>query len=150
MEDPKVVSEEFQKQIDESTKFLNDRIQKYSTSVKELLLLNDFNIKEKSMVAPYSHQGIINCLFAERRRLKKLKEKRDEIVEKLIQEHGNADKLHYVVKKEAEQQETVMKINTLIEEQKDVIEYLEEMAKILQNFGFSIKNAVELIKIGNV
>ena len=42
------------------------------------------------------------------------------------------------------------KLSLLIDEQAELIKYLEEMCDILKAFGYSVKNAVELIKLGNI
>jgi len=47
----------------------------------------------------------------------------------------------------AESDENLKKLNTLSRITQDNIDYIERALNILQNFGFSIKNVTEVVKL---
>ncbi|MHA1483047.1 MAG: recombination mediator protein UvsY, partial [Candidatus Heimdallarchaeaceae archaeon] len=48
---------------------------------------------------------------------------------------------------EVKQRKDLQKIRDTIELQKELINYLEDCCKVLSQFGYSVKNAVELMKL---
>lgn len=144
-----IKNQEFNELLTEAENEFSSKLKKYSDSVKDLLTLNDFNIQEKSMLSSVAHQGLVNCLFAERRKLKKIKKLKEEKIEQYIKNHGTND-LAYKTKNEAYKQEEIQKLTTLEEEQNELVQYLEQTCDIVKAFGFTIKNAVELVKLGNI
>jgi len=125
---------------------LSKKLLEYSTSVRDSLIMNDMNIHEKSLITPAIHHGYINCLFAERKKLTLLEKHREEKINEYIEKYGSNSK-KYEIKIQAEQSDTILKLDQAIESQKEIIKYLEEVCKIMSNFNFSIKNSVEIMKM---
>ena len=129
-------------------KTLSPKLLKYSEAITESLKLNDMNISDKSMVAPSIHHGFINCLFSERRILTKLKEKKEEAEEIYISRYGQTGEPKYKTQNEVSKVDGIVKLEKAIKEQQEVVRYLEDICRIMSTFNFSIKNAVELMKLG--
>jgi len=128
---------------------LSKKIQKISDSVHEALTLSEFNIQEKAQVAPSLHHGFVNCLFSERNTLKKLKELKLVKEEEFISKYGKDNVPKYKTAQLIANNDEILKINMLIEEQNDAVKYLEEVCRIMSAFNFSIKNAVDLMKLSD-
>ena len=86
-------------------------------------------------------------LFAERAYLTKLEKAFEKMVQDLQDEFGDEGKPRYLVDREIKKRKDLSKLKDNIELQKDLINYLEDACKILSNFGFSVKNSVELMKL---
>ena len=126
---------------------LSVRLQKYSESVRNALLLTDMNLSDKALVVPAIHHGFVDCLFSERRKLKTLEDYRDEKIEDHVEKYGKSGAKRYETRVMAEQSEVIKKMDKAIESQKEVIRYLEEVCRILSNFNFSVKNCVDMMKM---
>lgn len=141
------MDENLNKVFEESEKKLGTKLLKINTAVKEALALTDLNIKEKSMVAPSIHHGFINTLFAERRVLSALEKLKEQKEQEYLEKYGKKDVPKFKTQMEIAKMEEMMKIDDRICEQKEIIRYLEEVCKIMSNYGFAIKNTVDLLKL---
>jgi len=133
--------------FEEAEKNLPEKIRRYSNSIKRSLELRDMNIHEKALVAPTIHHGYINSLFKERNYLKRLEKaytKKKDIIKEEFVDDGRPS---FVVDREVKQRKDLQKIRDTIELQKELINYLEDCCKVLSQFGYSVKNAVELMKL---
>lgn len=128
---------------------INDKMLKYVKSVQDSLSLSDLNLSEKAMVAPSIHHGYVTCLFAEKRNLSSLEEKREKMEKDFINNYGSPTTPRYKTQQVATTDEKIIRLDKAIIAQIELIKYLEEACRILSNFGFSIKNAVELTKLAN-
>ena len=144
---PAHVADDTKDLFGEAEKCLSDRLKRYSDSVRNSLLLNDMNIHEKSLVSPAIHHGFVNCLFAEKRKLKRLEELIEEKEREYVEKFGKPDIPKFKTEQEAKMCSAVVKIKTAIEEQKEIIRYLEQICAIMSKFGFDIKNCVEMMKL---
>jgi len=144
---PPHVSDGTKELFNEAEAKLNVRLKKYSDSVRESLLLNDMNIHEKSLVAPAIHHGFVNCLFAEKRKLNQLSDLAEEKELEYIEKFGRPDIPRFKTEQEARMCSAVVRIKEAIEDQKEIIRYLETICSIMSKFGFDIKNCVEMMKL---
>jgi len=144
---PSHVSDDTKDLFDSAESVLSVRLKKYSNSVRESLLLNDMNIHEKAMVSPAIHHGFVNCLFAEKRKLKQLEKLVEEKETEYIEKFGRPDIPRYKTEQQAKMCDAVVKIRDTIEEQKEIIRYLESICNMMSKFGFDIKNCVEMMKM---
>lgn len=149
MSDNPLIPESAQEMFRQAETNLDARIFKYSKSVEDSLRLNDFNLQEKAQVAPSLHHGYINCLYAERRNLEKLKRLREQTEEEFVAKYGKPDVPRYAIEAQISKSEDIVKLDNAIKKQKDVVQYLEEICKIMSGFNFNIKNAVEMAKLSN-
>lgn len=135
--------------FDKALSNLDEKIQKYSKSAEEALSLNDMNLQEKAMVAPSLHHGFVNCLFSEKRNLQKLTKYRELEEKKFIEKFGNKNIPRYQTLESIKTDENIMKLDDAIEKQKELIKYLEEICRIMSNFNYNIRNAVDMAKLTN-
>jgi len=144
---PPHVSDGTKDLFNEAESKLSVRLKHYSDSVRESLLLNDMNIHEKSMVSPAIHHGFVNCLFAEKRKLNQYQDLVEEKEQEYVEKFGKPDIPRFKTEQEAKMCSAVVKIKEAIEDQKEIIRYLENICAIMSKFGFDIKNCVEMMKM---
>jgi hypothetical protein len=126
---------------------LNSKILKISSAVKRALAINDMNISELALVSPSIHHGFLNVQFSEQNILEQLEAKKEKLEEEYFEKFGKSNRPRYESKALIDAQEDVKKLNSIIKEQKKVVSYITDIVKIMANYNFSIKNAVEILKI---
>lgn len=146
---------------DEYRKHLPDKLVRYYDQISSLLEVNDMNIGDKSKLDTSIAHGILTQYYAECNILDKLKTKREELVEqKTEKEKNNSDsektipspgkaKPAWQVKNEVEKSKEIKDIDKKIKDQSMIVNYLKDSLDIMSRFSFTIKNAVELIKLEN-
>jgi hypothetical protein len=144
---PHYVSDETKELFEEAYNKLPDRLKKYSDAAQSDLLMNDLNLYEKALVSPAIHHGYINSLFTERRTLKQMQAKRDAAIEAYVAKYGKDDRQSFITRDKAEKSEVIKQQDRAIEDQREIIKYLEEVCKIMSSFNFSVKNAVDMQKM---
>ena len=126
---------------------LPEKMKVLSKSAMQLLRLSDLNIQEKSMVAPLLKQGFVNCMFAERRILTRMKDAKKKLEEEALS--VNDGKPRYQAHLEVSKGEKMQRVNEAIEAQTEVVRYVEELCKIFGGFGYDVKNSLELMKLSS-
>lgn len=144
---------------DEYRKYLPEKLVSYYEQISSLLDVNDMNIADKSKLDSSITHGILTQYYAECSILDKLKEKREELVNNKVDEKGKNNtgnnsissplksKPMWQLKNEAEKSSEIKKIDKKINEQIMVTNYLKDSLDVLSKFSFTLKNAVELIKL---
>ena len=126
---------------------LYKKMAKYSESIRRCIALNDMNIREKALVASTIHHGFVNSYYAEKRELKRYKKALKKKTEEFIEKNGLEEMPRYRSEEILKGEKTIRVIRESIEVQKELISYLEDMCKVMYNFGFNVKNGVELMKL---
>lgn len=128
---------------------LDDKILKYHKNITMLLELNKFNIQEKALVAPGLSQSVLTSVFAEQRLLEKMEAAREKKKEELFGKLKKDNVPHFKTEMEINETATLKEFDKAIKTQKDLVRYLQESFKIVSNFGFAVKNSIDVIKLEN-
>jgi hypothetical protein len=144
-----IINEEQQKILKENRKYLPDKILKYHDIIQELLKLDDFNLKDKALASSSIHHTLLTSLYSEQEVLNRLELKLEQKEEEYIKKHGLENKPKYKSNKVIENEKELIKLRRSIDNQSKVVRYLNESVKIMSQYGFSVKNAVEMVKLEN-
>ena len=126
----------------------NPDMTKYIRELKEDLILNQRNLKEKSLMVSALKSKWLNYYFLEKSNLKRIKNKRDEIIKSKLS--SNVQKSILPLKnteKIANEDENVKKLDLLNDRVKANIDFLERAMNIINDFSYSIRNSIDIIKL---
>lgn len=126
----------------------NPDMNKYILELRDDLSLSQMNLKEKSLTVSAIRTKWLNYYFLEKNNLKRIKSKKDEIikskmgsnVQKSILPMKNVDKI-------SQEDETIKKLDSMSEMVRNNIDFLERAMNILNDFPFTIKNSIDILKL---
>ncbi len=126
----------------------NPDMNRYLSELTEDLHLTQMNLKEKSLLVSGLRAKWLNYYFLEKSNLKRIKNKKDEILKaklgsgvgKSVLPLKNTDKL-------SQEDETILKLDYMSDRVKNNIDFLERAMNILNDFSFAIKNSIEILKL---
>ena len=127
----------------------NSILQKYIEEFQKDVFLDIYNLREKSLMSSSIWAKWLSYLFLEKENKQRILAAKQKILEKKMQEAKNKNSL-LKVKDEAaisENDENIKKLNDLFSKTQDNIDYIERALGILSNFGFNIKNSIDLLKL---
>jgi hypothetical protein len=131
-------------------------IEKLEKQVTEDLYIDDTILVRESLVTPIKHNKYLQILFRERLQLKRLKSDLGKVrLERTNYYNGNAEDPYEFVLSTTEVKEHVkcdpdfISFEARVAIQEEVVSYLEEVCLILSRRGFSIKNAIDMLKFQN-
>jgi hypothetical protein len=126
----------------------NPDMNKYILELRDDLSLTQMNIKEKSLMVSAIRTKWLNYYFLEKDNLKRIKSKRESIIKsklgtsanKSILPMKNTDSIY-------QEDETIKKLDKMSERVRNNIDFLERAMNILNDFPFTIKNSIDLLKL---
>lgn len=126
----------------------NPDMNKYILELRDDLTLTQMNLKEKSLTVSAIRTKWLNYYYLEKSNLKRIKAKKDEIIKsklgagvgKSVLQMKNVDKI-------SQEDETLRKLDAMNEIVKTNIDFLEHAMNILNDFPFTIKNSIDLLKL---
>lgn len=127
----------------------NQDLNDYNRELNEDMKVTKMNIREKSLMVSSLRVKWLNYYFKEKENLQRIKKAKDKIIKSKI---GNNSLSNSVLKMKSEDvlsgnDEQVKKLNEMAERVKTNIEFLERAMNILNDFGFSIKNSIDILKL---
>lgn len=127
----------------------NKELQKYIDELNDDVELNVRNLREKSLMCSSIWSKWLSYLFHEKENLDRIIETKQKILKKKTSENNMTDSVLRMKSEEkiSENDENIKKLNILQKITKDNIDFIERALTILSNFGFSIKNTTEIIKL---
>lgn len=127
----------------------NSQLNKYIRELKEDLKITLSNIREKSMTVSEIRAKWLNYYHVEKENLERIKRAKEKILKQKMGEVKNKDSVLRLKSEEsiAKNDETVQKLNKLAENTKSTINYLEYAQNILNDFGWNIRNSIEILKM---
>lgn len=132
----------------------NKTINSYYDELKQDTTLSIMNLREKSMMISSIRTKWIMYLFKERENLNRVKSKKKELLTlKLKESNSSASSSMLKLKNQeslAENNEDIQKLNRLTLHCQEVIEFLEYVINVLNDFGFTVKNSVDLLKLEQI
>ncbi len=127
----------------------NQDLNDYNRELNDDMKVTKMNIREKSLMVSSLRVKWLNYYFKEKENLQRIKKAKDKIIKSKI---GNSNLSNSVLKMKSEDvlsgnDEQVKKLNEMSERVKTNIEFLERAMNILNDFGFSIKNSIDILKL---
>ena len=117
----------------------NPDMNAYMEELKEDMKISKANIMEKSMLVGSLRTKWLNYYFKEKDNLRRIKAAK----EKIIRSKVDAKVSDSLLRMKSEDQ----KLNRMSETVRENIEFLEKAMNILNDFGFTVKNAIDVIKL---
>jgi hypothetical protein len=129
---------------------MSEIIQKYQEELNQHLVIDEFTLKDVQLQLPGRRHIWVGRLMRHKHEVNQLKKQKIASLTDLtgkIQEQSNVRLSTPAAEKVAENSEIIKKINSNIQEQYLVIEYLEKVEKIMGSIGFDIRNIIEIQKL---
>lgn len=126
----------------------NPDMNRYVKELHDDMALSQMNLKEKSLMVSSIRTKWLNYYFLEKNNLKRIKNKKDEILREKINTSTpksmlplkNTDKL-------SQEDERLQKLDYMSEIVRSNIDFLERAMNILNDFPFTIKNSIDILKL---
>jgi U3 small nucleolar RNA-associated protein 14 len=127
----------------------NDDLNNYTRELNNDMKLTKMNIHEKSLMVSSLRVKWLNYYFKEKENLQRIKKAKDKILKTKL---GNGKVSTSVLKMKSEDvlsenDEQIRKLNSMNDRVKTNIEFLERAMNILNDFGFSVRNCIDLYKL---
>lgn len=128
---------------------LNKELTKYTQELENDIKLDESNLREKSLLNSSLWAKWLNYLFVEKDNLERLNRAKQKILKSKLSDTKNIDSVLRLKSEDKikENDENIQKINELIRQTTDSIDFIERALTIISNFGFSIKNSIEILKL---
>lgn len=130
----------------------NEELNKLINEFNEDIELNIHNIRDKSFLVSTIRAKWLARYFKEKENLERIKKAKTKILQKKVASSETASSI-LRLKNEAtisQNDETIQKLNAMAKITQDNIEFIERGFSILDTFGLSIKNIIEILKLQNV
>ena len=127
----------------------NKELEKYSKELEDDVKLDVYTLREKSLMSSSIWAKWLAYLYHEKENLSRITELKQKVLKKKFAQNKNNDSVLRLKAEDkiAENDENVKKLNTLLKNTQDNIDYIERALVILSNFGFQIKNTTEMLKL---
>lgn len=127
----------------------NDILSNYIKELDADVKLTQYNLREKSLTASSIWAKWLSYLYKEKENLQRITETKQKILKKKAASNKMTDSVLRMKSEEklAENDETILKLNELYKKTQTNIDYITQALNILQSFGFSIKNCLEIFKL---
>ena len=127
----------------------NKELTKYIAELADDVKLDIYNLREKSLMSSSIWSKWLSYLYKEKENLSRIQDTKQKLLKKKMSENKAKDNILRLKAEEKilESDETMQKLNTLTKITQDNIDYIERALTILSNFGYSIKNVVEVMKL---
>lgn len=120
----------------------------YMQELKDDMKVTKANIMDKSMMVGSLRTKWLNYYFKEKDNLKRVKSAKEKIIRMKVDSKISDSILR--MKSEdsiARNDPRVAKLNQMYDNVRENIEFLEKAMNILNDFGFTVKNAIDIIKL---
>ncbi len=125
-------------------------LEKYLKEMEKDVFFDDFTIKETQMKLPAIKHKWVGRLVRHKQESHKLKSEYDRVKRKLIQD-AKANSTYQVstpaLEKIVIKHDTMIKMQTDIDDCMLLIEFLEKAEKLFSSMSFDIKNLIEIMKM---
>jgi len=86
-------------------------------------------------------------LFKEKENLEKVKRKKKEYIASKLAKSTNNSLVRLKNEETLDNSEVIVKLNTLQKLCQETVEFLEYVLSIMNDYGFTVKNAIDIIKL---
>lgn len=134
---------------------MNKSINEYYQELNNDLTINLLNLRERSLSISAIRAKWIMYLFKEKENLKRYKKKKSEITAKLIEVMNKDPNKRSIINRKMEDEinsknPSMIKLNNTIEELQEIIQFLELSTNVLNDYGFTVKNTIDTLKLEQV
>jgi len=123
------------------------KAQKFHEQVLADLRLDELNISDRTKQCPSIKVNWLKTFIEEKKHLGVLERSVGIVTDQYVKEFGKEGVPKIKTKMEAESNERIVKLRKAIEEQREVIEYLEGVMKVMYSFGYELKNVIALLQL---
>lgn len=127
----------------------NKVLQNYIDELAKDVQLDMMNLREKSLLCSSIWAKWLSYLFHEKETADRITAAKKALLEKKMSANTNKDSILRLKSEDKilQNDEKMQKLNVLAKQTADNIDYIERALTILQNFGFSIKNVTDIVKL---
>lgn len=127
----------------------NEQLASYIKEFNEDVKLSLHTLREKSLMCSSTWAKWLQYLYKEKENLQRISDAKKKVMQRKMAESKNVDSVLRMKSEDKimESDETMRKLVELGKNTQTNIEYIERALGILQNFGFQIKNCIEVYKL---
>lgn len=127
----------------------NQILANYIHELAEDVKLTEYNLREKSLMCSSIWAKWLSYLHLEKENLQRIADAKKKILAKKMAGVKSTDSILRMKSEDkiTENDETMKKLAQLSKQTQDCIDYIERSLGILANFGFNIKNTIEVFKL---
>ena len=127
----------------------NKELTKYIQELADDVKLDMYNLREKSLTSSSIWAKWLSYLYHEKSNLQRIADAKSKILKKKMSENKMQDSVLRLKAEDkiAENDDNIKKLNALQKRTQDSVDYIERALVVLSNFGFQIKNCVEVLKL---
>jgi CRISPR/Cas system endoribonuclease Cas6 (RAMP superfamily) len=115
---------------------------------QEDLELTELTIRDKALKEPAIKAKWGAIRFAEEAKLEKLERIKEQLIDKFTEEFGHdLNMKRFEINAAVLKKDEIKRIDKAVNIQKQVISFVHEMIKTIYGFGFSVKNAIDILKL---
>lgn len=125
-------------------------LDEYIKELKEDTVINEINLKEKSLALPALKAKWVSRLINQKNALNDLERKKKRLINKLlpkVRETLPVKLSDSVIKDTAENTHEIKEINEKIEQIRKTIDFLEKTEKVISSMTYDIGNIVKVIQL---
>ena len=127
----------------------NPVLANYIKELSEDVKLTEYNLREKSLTCSSIWAKWLSYLHLEKENLQRISDAKKKILAKKMSSSKTTDSILKMKSEDkiVENDETMKKLAVLSKQTQDSIDYIERALGILANFGYQLRNVVEVFKI---
>jgi hypothetical protein len=122
----------------------------YIEELKDDCVVDDINLKESALMLPAKKAKWVTRLILAKNSVNKLekdKKKQISIIMEKLKQESISTVSNAVLKSLAEKHESVIEIDNKIEENYNLIDFLERVEKVMSSMSFDIGNIVKIVQL---
>ncbi len=122
----------------------------YIEELKDDCVVDDINLKESALMLPAKKAKWVTRLILAKNSVNKLekdKKKQISIIMEKLKQESISTVSNAVLKSLAEKHESVIEIDDKIEENYNLIDFLERVEKVMSSMSFDIGNIVKIVQL---
>lgn len=122
----------------------------YIIELKEDSIINELNLKEKALLLPGLKAKWVSRLINHKRTLTELEKKKKKLVKNLIPKVNEMLPVKLsdnVLKEKVEEVKDVSDLSAMIENEKQIVDFLEKTEKIVSSYSYDIGNIVKIVQL---
>lgn len=127
----------------------NQVLANYIKELSEDVKLTEYNLREKSLTCSSIWAKWLSYLHLEKENLQRISDAKKKILAKKMASTKATDSVLRMKSEDkiVENDETMKKLASLAKQTQDNIDYIERALGILSNFGYQLRNVVEVFKL---
>ena len=127
----------------------NPVLANYIKELSEDVKLTEYNLREKSLTCSSIWAKWLSYLHLEKENLQRISDAKKKILAKKMASTKTTDSILKMKSEDKiiESDETMKKLAVLSKQTQDSIDYIERALGILANFGYQLRNVVEVFKL---